>query len=198
MCKTIDKIEYSLKEYGSYIGVDEVGRGALAGPVFAAAVFVDRKSINYIKEVKDSKKLSKNKRVKIASEIKKLHKFAIAQVSPKIIDEINIHQASLLAMKKALLKIKTNTDIVLVDGPYKIPEITTPQLSLISGDNLSYAIAAASIIAKVARDDLMSRYQKKFKNHSFASHKGYGTKKHKEEILLSGKTNIHRNSFKLI
>ncbi|MDA3839955.1 MAG: ribonuclease HII [Patescibacteria group bacterium] len=183
--------------YRSFIGVDEVGRGCLAGPVVSAAVFVSKEQIGEIAEINDSKLVSKKKRDILYLEIINNYPFSIGLVSNIQIDKLNILNASLLSMKRALDKIKHKSEIVLVDGTYKIPGFLEKQQTQIKGDQNFYSIAAASIVAKVVRDKMMEVYSKKFPNYSFYQHKGYGTKLHKAEIVKFGTCNIHRKSFKL-
>jgi ribonuclease HII len=172
-------------------GVDEVGRGCLAGPVIAAAVILR----NNIPGLKDSKKLSKKKREKLSFIIMKNSYFSFGSSSPKEIDEINILQASLLAMKRAILKLSVEPGKILIDGIHK-PDLNTDTQTIISGDSYIDEISAASIIAKVYRDNLMMQFDKKYPNFYFSSHMGYGTKMHKAAIKKYGITPIHRKTFK--
>ncbi len=176
-------------------GVDEVGRGPLAGPVVAAAVIID---INNIPDgINDSKKLSKKNRLKISDEIKKHSIYSIAEASVKEIDEINILQASLLAMKRAIEGLTKKPKTVLVDGKFK-PKANLPMYSIIKGDTQSLSIAASSIIAKVYRDNLMRDFSKKYPEYLWEKNAGYGTKEHLLAIKKCGITPIHRKSFKPI
>jgi ribonuclease HII len=172
-------------------GVDEVGRGCLAGPVIAAAVILR----NNIPGLKDSKKLSKKKREELSLIIMKNSYFSFGSSSPKEIDEINILQASLLAMKRAILKLSVEPGKILIDGIHK-PDLNTDTQTIISGDSYIDEISAASIIAKVYRDNLMMQFDKKYPNFYFSSHMGYGTKMHKAAIKKYGITPIHRKTFK--
>jgi ribonuclease HII len=172
-------------------GVDEVGRGCLAGPVIAAAVILR----NNIPGLKDSKKLSKKKREELSLIIMKNSYFSFGSSSPKEIDEINILQASLLAMKRAILKLSVEPGKILIDGIHK-PDLNTDTQTIISGDSYIDEISAASIIAKVYRDNLMMQFDKKYPNFYFSSHMGYGTKMHKAAIKKYGITSIHRKTFK--
>lgn len=192
--KPVGELSY---EYKTFIGVDEAGRGCLAGPVVAAAVYVKKNQVGEIIDIDDSKKLSPQKRLELYKEIISKYKYAVSIVDNKTIDKINILQASLLAMKKAIRKINIISEIILVDGPYKIPNILSLQKSEIKGDAKFYSIAAASIIAKVYRDRIMESYSKKYPNFSFYQHKGYGTVAHKNEIKSFGVLDVHRKSFKL-
>ena len=176
-------------------GVDEVGRGPLAGPVVAAAVIID---INNIPDgINDSKKLSKINRLKISNEIKKHSIYSIAEASVKEIDEINILQASLLAMKRAIEGLAKKPMTILVDGKFK-PKTNFPTHSIIKGDTQSLSIAASSIIAKVYRDNLMRNFSKKYPEYLWEKNAGYGTKEHLLAIKKCGITPIHRKSFKPI
>jgi ribonuclease HII len=172
-------------------GVDEVGRGCLAGPVIAAAVILR----NNIPGLKDSKKLSKKKREELSLIIMKNSYFSFGSSSPKEIDEINILQASLLAMKRAILKLSVEPGKILIDGIHK-PDLNADTQTIISGDSYIDEISAASIIAKVYRDNLMMQFDKKYPNFYFSSHMGYGTKMHKAAIKKYGITPIHRKTFK--
>ena len=172
-------------------GVDEVGRGCLAGPVIAAAVILR----NNIPGLKDSKKLSKKKREELSLIIMKNSYFSFGSSSPKEIDEINILQASLLAMKRAILNLSVEPGKILIDGIHK-PDLNTDTQTIISGDSYIDEISAASIIAKVYRDNLMMQFDKEYPNFYFSSHMGYGTKMHKAAIKKYGITPIHRKTFK--
>ena len=171
-------------------GVDEVGRGCLAGPVIAAAVILT----NNIPGLKDSKKLSKKKREELSLTIMKNSYFSFGSSSPKEIDEINILQASLLAMKRAILNLSVEPGKILIDGIHK-PDLNTDTQTIISGDSYIDEISAASIIAKVYRDNLMMQFDKEYPNFFFSSHMGYGTKMHKAALKKYGITPIHRKTF---
>jgi ribonuclease HII len=174
-------------------GVDEVGRGSLIGPVYAAAVILN-KSINK-KILKDSKSLSKDKREKIFSYIKKNSMWTVGQASVKEIEKINILQASLLAMKRAIKKLKKKPTLVLIDGN-KLPELKNYNLKyVIKGDQKIASISAASIIAKISRDRYIAALSKKFKNYGWDTNSGYGTKKHLRAINKFGITKYHRKTF---
>jgi len=172
-------------------GVDEVGRGCLAGPVIAAAVIL-RKNIPGLQ---DSKKLSKKKREELSLIIMQNSYFSFGSSSPKEIDKINILQASLLAMKRAILNLSVEPGKILIDGIHK-PDLNTDTQTIISGDSYIDEISAASIIAKVYRDNLMMQFDKEYPNFYFSSHMGYGTKMHKAAIKKYGITPIHRKTFK--
>jgi len=179
--------------YRFICGVDEAGRGPLAGPVFAAAVVMDRKRI--IEGVRDSKKLTPKKREKLFEEIiKESITYSVAMVDSKIIDEININNATFLVMKNAIENLKIEPDIVLVDG-YEIPNLNFNQRAIIKGDRKSYSIACASILAKVSRDRYIVEISSKYPLYKFEKHKGYGTKEHIEILQKYGPCEIHRISF---
>ncbi len=175
-------------------GVDEAGRGPLVGTVVAAAVILDPN--NPIAGLNDSKKLSEKKREKLFIEIQeKALAWAIAEASPDEIDELNILQASLLAMRRAVEALQLQPDQVLVDGN-KIPQgLSMPCEAVVGGDALHAEISAASILAKVTRDRQMLELDQKFPQFGFAKHKGYPTKAHFEAIALHGVTAEHRRSF---
>ena len=172
-------------------GVDEVGRGCLAGPVIAASVILKRP----IKGLMDSKRLSSKKREDLSQIIIKNSIFAIGAADSQEIDQINILQASLLAMQRSLEKLDMQPKKVLVDGNH-IFETSIEIEAIVGGDNLIPSISAASIVAKVFRDRLMMVYSKEFPNYGFDKHKGYPTKLHKEMLKKYGLTRIHRRTFK--
>lgn len=175
-------------------GIDEAGRGPLVGTVVAAAVILDPN--NPIAGLNDSKKLSEKKREKLFIEIQeKAVAWAIAEASPAEIDELNILQASLLAMRRAVEALQIQPDQVLVDGN-KIPQgLSMPCEAVVGGDALHAEISAASILAKVTRDRQMLELDQQFPQFGFAKHKGYPTKAHFEAIALHGVTEQHRRSF---
>ena len=174
-------------------GVDEVGRGSLVGPVYAAAVIL-KKSIN-TKLLKDSKSISSSKRKVLFSYIKKNSIWAIGKASLKEIEQLNILNASLLAMKRAIKKLKKKPSHVLIDGN-KLPELKNYKLkSIIKGDQKIPSISAASIIAKVTRDKMISNLGKKFKGYSWQKNFGYGTSQHLKAIKVLGITKHHRKNF---
>ena len=174
-------------------GVDEVGRGSLIGPVYAAAVILN-KSINK-KLLKDSKSLTKTKREVLSRYIKKNSIWAIGKSSVKEIEKINILQASLLAMKRAIKKLKKKPNLVLIDGN-KLPEIKNYKLrSIIKGDQKIPSISAASIVAKVTRDKVITNLGKKFIGYHWDQNYGYGTKQHLKAIKNLGITSHHRKTF---
>tara|TARA_Y100000748_G_scaffold21892_1_gene16721 strand:- start:50 stop:592 length:543 start_codon:yes stop_codon:yes gene_type:complete len=172
-------------------GVDEVGRGCLAGPVTAAAVILK----NPISELKDSKQISPSKREVLSETIKEQSIFSLASISNNKIDEINIHQATLLAMQEAIISLPITPDLVYVDGKF-IPNVEVNCRAVIGGDKLIPEISAASIIAKVQRDEFMRQLDKKYPIYAFAQNKGYGTAHHLNALKESGYTSFHRKSFK--
>ena len=174
-------------------GVDEVGRGSLIGPVYAAAVILN-KSVNK-KILKDSKSLTKTKREILSKYIKENSIWAIGKASVKEIEKINVLQASLLAMKRAIKKLQKKPSLVLIDGN-KLPEIKNYKLrSIVKGDQKIPSISAASIIAKVTRDKVITTLGKKFKGYYWDQNYGYGTKQHLRAIKTLGITNQHRKTF---
>ena len=175
------------------VGVDEAGRGCLFGPVIAAAVILG----NYTNsELKDSKKLSKKKRISLFNDIKKNAKrVSIGEASVKEIDSLNIREASLLAMKRAILGLKLKNIKVVVDG-IDIPKIKYPCKAIIKADNKISEVMAASIVAKVFRDHLMEAFSKKYPHFLLEKNKGYPTKEHLNILKSLGPTKYHRNSFK--
>lgn len=174
------------------IGVDEVGRGPLAGPVISAAIILNKEKIP--EGINDSKKLSKKKREVINEELISQHSFAIGIASVEEIDKINILQASLLAMKRAVLNLNIKPQTILVDGN-KLPDLEYNMYSIIKGDSKSISIAAASIIAKVYRDKLMQDLSLQYPGYYWEKNSGYGTKQHLLALNSLGVTPIHRKSF---
>ena len=175
-------------------GVDEVGRGSLIGPVFAAAV-IFKKNINK-KMIKDSKKLSKEKRKIIEKHIKKNSVWSIGSASLREIEKLNILNASLLAMKRSIKKLRVRPSLILIDGN-KLPHMTGYKLkSIIKGDQKISEISAASIIAKVYRDKFMIELHHKYPKYNFQKNKGYPTKDHIQAIRELGPSPYHRLSFK--
>ncbi len=199
--------------YDIIAGVDEVGRGPLAGPVVTAACVIKNVSDfdnapdeDLWKQVRDSKLLSEKQREETFEFIREKFFIGIGKCSPKAIDEINILQATLLAMRKAVEALEKDIDksdvytdaekmMVMIDGNQLIPNFTREQVCVAKGDQISKSIAAASIIAKVARDKMMAKYDEKYHQYGFARHKGYGTKIHMEALQKYGATPIHRKSF---
>lgn len=191
-----DKLKYELEccaKGAKYIaGVDEVGRGPLAGPVVCAAVIMPLDDL--LEGIDDSKKVSEKKRNVLSELIKeKAISYNIAQIEPDIIDEINILEATKLCMKKALEGLSVKPDVALVDALTLDTDI--PVVNIVKGDFLSYSIGAASIIAKVYRDNLMVDYAKEYPQYFFDKHKGYGTAAHIAAIKEYGPCKIHRRSF---
>ncbi len=175
------------------IGVDEVGRGCLAGPVYAAAVIIPPKFDTT--GLTDSKKLSEKRRDFFAKRIHEGCLVSLGFATVEEIDKINILWASLLAMKRAVDGLKQTSAHVLVDGNKEIPKINFPQTTLIKGDLRAEPVAAASIVAKVYRDSLMKELAEKFPGYGLEGHKGYATVDHKEAIAKLGPQDFHRKSF---
>ncbi len=198
-----EKLQYEralqAKGYRYIVGVDEVGRGPLAGPVVCAAVVMPLEDSDLIIGVDDSKKLSAKKREQLAKEIKeRAVAYTMVEISEKIIDEINILEATKLGMKQAVEGLKLPNgevpEIVLTDGNMTL-DITLKQHSVVHGDALSYSIGAASIIAKVHRDTMMDEYAKLYPQYAFEQNKGYGTAAHIQGIKEYGLCPIHRRTF---
>lgn len=177
---------------GRAAGVDESGRGPLAGPVVAAAVILFRKAP--IEGLNDSKQLSADKRERLFWQIIRGALVGLGVVEEKIIDEINIYQASRLAMRQAVMSLSHSPSYLLIDGPMRI-DLPIAQLPIIEGDRKSASIAAASIVAKVYRDALMNHYGRLYPGYFFYSHKGYPTLKHRQTLSRLGPCPIHRRSF---
>ena len=193
--KTKFERELLEKGYTLIAGVDEVGRGPLAGPVVCAATIMPLGLDELIAGVDDSKKLSAKKREELAEKIKeKALAFSIIEIDKKTIDEINILQATRLGMKRAVEELALTPDIVLTDGNMTI-DIAHKQKSIIKGDALSYTIGCASILAKVYRDNLMDEFAKQYPYYDFDSNKGYGTAAHINGIKEHGLCPIHRRTF---
>lgn len=192
--------------YQRIAGVDEVGRAPLAGPVVAAAVMFDPAKIGAYRSkhkwwtgIRDSKTLSASRRAALVDFIKEnAYAFGIGQASHAEIDELHIHYASLLAMRRALEQMKLSADLVLVDGLYLIPSIAIEQQAIVDGDARVLSIAAASILAKVHRDELMRNYGEAFPVYGFAAHKGYDTDFHRKALRQNGPCEIHRMSFSTV
>lgn len=184
------------KGYKQIAGIDEAGRGALAGPVIAAAVILP---INCgIKGLRDSKQLSPKQRAYLFDEIHDVAvSVGIGAADHRVIDHLNILQATLLAMREAVEKLTPAPDYVLVDGS-DLPEVGIVGEAIPKGDNKSYSIAAASIIAKVTRDRLMAELDPIYPNYGFSRHKGYPTSQHRQAIAQFGTSEIHRRTFKLL
>ena len=191
------QIECALREKGyKYIaGVDEVGRGPLAGPVVCAAVIMPLEDAAIIEGVDDSKKLSAKKREELAERIKqRALAYTIVEIDEKQIDEINILEATKLGMKKAIEGLSISAEVVIIDGNMTF-DVAMPQHSVVHGDALSYSIGAASIIAKVYRDSLMEDCAVLYPQYAFEKNKGYGTAVHINAIKEFGLCPIHRRTF---
>jgi ribonuclease HII len=196
-------IENSFGENSICFGIDEAGRGCLAGPVVAACVWINRKKFppELLLKINDSKKINEKKREEIFKELSLLpadiFMYEWSEVDANIIDEINILQASLLAMKNAYLKLQkkmnVRPDIILIDGN-KAPDIE-PTKTVISGDAISYSIATASIIAKVNKDRLLNKIGEEYPLYQFEKNKGYGTKLHLEALEKFGISPYHRKTY---
>ncbi len=182
--------------YKQIAGVDEAGRGALAGPVIAAAVILPTHCS--IEGLQDSKQLSPKQRAHLFDEIHNVAvSIGIGSVDHRAIDRLNILQAALLAMRKAVEKLTPSPDYILVDGLH-LPEVDMGGEAIPKGDSQSYSIAAASVIAKVARDQLMIELDPIYPNYGFSRHKGYPTSQHRQAIAQFGASDIHRRTFKLL
>ncbi|NLX01757.1 MAG: ribonuclease HII [Syntrophomonadaceae bacterium] len=193
--RKLKQYEEELWEQGfRYIaGIDEVGRGPIAGPVVVAAVVLPRKT--FIAGVNDSKKLSAKKRETLAAEIKaKAISWTVVAVNPPYLDEINILNATRKAMHIAVAELCPRPDFLLIDA-LKLSDININQQSLIKGDSLSFSIACASILAKVERDASMEYFDVIYPGYDFAKHKGYATRQHIQALMDKGPCSIHRSSF---
>jgi len=181
------------KEFPIICGVDEAGRGPLAGDVYTAAVILnDDILINYLN---DSKKLSEKRREQLYDEIiEKADAYCIATASVSEIDELNILNATMLAMKRAVVGLNVKPDIALIDGN-RLPELECEARYVIHGDAVSASIAAASILAKVSRDRYMRKLDEQYPQYCFSQHKGYGTKLHYEKLAEYGISEVHRRTF---
>ena len=194
----MDLFEFETKAshqgFKNIAGIDEAGRGPLAGPVVAAAVIFPPQ-VN-IPGLNDSKKLSTKKREELFPKIQEISvSYGVAVVGEKVIDKINILQAARLAMKQAVETLKITPGLLLIDGNQKI-DSTLNQWAIVKGDSRSLSIAAASVLAKVTRDRIMDDYHKLYPQYEFNRHKGYGTKLHRNLIQEHGPCPIHRNTFK--
>lgn len=191
--EAMHEFEYKFSDYTAICGIDEAGRGPLAGPVVAGAVILPKDA--QILYLNDSKKLSAKKREELFDEIKeKAIAVGVGVVSPARIDEINILQATYEAMRYAIEDLTTVPDLLLNDA-VTIPEVPIKQVGIIKGDARSVSIAAASIIAKVTRDRMMVEYDELYPEYGFAGHKGYGSSQHIQAIKEHGPCPIHRASF---
>ena len=182
--------------YRQIAGIDEAGRGALAGPVIAAAVILP---INCgIAGLKDSKQLTPKQRDQLSDEIYRVAvSVGIGSVDNHVVDNLNVLEATLLAMRQAIEKLTPQPDYLLVDG-INFPAIDIQGEAITKGDNRSYSIAAASIIAKTTRDRLMIALDRTYPNYGFSQHKGYPTSQHRHAIAQFGASDIHRHTFKLL
>ena len=194
----IPKLNYELglikKGHKNIAGLDEVGRGALAGPVVAAACILNHEKRIY--KIRDSKLLSPSKRKELARKIKRQAKcWAIGFAKHSEIEKVGIQQATFMSFSRALSKLEKEIDFILVDA-FRIPHCKTRQKNIIKGDRVCVSIAAASILAKVYRDNLMEKLSKKYPGYGFEKHKGYGTKQHLKCLEKLGPCKIHRRNFK--
>lgn len=180
-------------------GADEAGRGPLAGPVVCCVVVCKKSFLKNLKKlkVKDSKTLSSKKRQEVFEKIKKLKdiNWKISFVSEKVIDKINILQATFLGFKRCFKKLKIKPNLILIDGNQKIPNLKIPQKTIIKGDKTHPLISLASIIAKIKRDGFMEKVAKKYPEYKFEIHKGYPTKEHLKILKKIGPCQIHRKTF---
>jgi ribonuclease HII len=190
-----------LLEFAPIVGVDEVGRGCLAGPVFAAATILDYEKLWHLSGtelalIRDSKTLSHSQRIHAQEIIKHITAdSAIASSSVAEIERFGIVGANFMAMHRAIVSLQLVPQFLLIDGNQKLPEISIQQMSVVGGDNACYSIAAASILAKNARDQYMVEMSEQFKGYGFEKHVGYGTKQHLEAMKELGICSIHRKTF---
>ena len=188
------EIKAGKKGYRLIAGVDEAGRGPLAGPVVAAAVVLPADAI--LQGLDDSKRLSPTRREELFPKIQtQAVVYGVAVVNPEVIDKINILQAALLAMQQAVEQLQPVPDLLLIDGNQKTAS-SIEQWAIVKGDSKSLSIAAASVLAKVTRDHIMQDYHQLYPQYEFARHKGYGTKLHRDLIAEHGPCPIHRSTFK--
>ena len=184
------------KKYPVVAGLDEAGRGPLAGPVVAAAVILSPDAV--IHGLRDSKKIPARTMKRIFWSITRYaSKIGVGIVDAEVIDRINILQSTRLAMKHALADLETKPDMLLIDA-VSIPDVLIPQRAIIRGESVSASIAAASVVAKVVRDELMNHYHAMFPDYNFKKHKGYSTKEHMERLNTCGPCPIHRKSFRKV
>lgn len=189
------ELKYKKNGFSCIVGLDEVGRGAIAGPIVAGAVILPSDvSIGLLQDLNDSKKLSKSKRQYLSNELQKICQWSVGVVSSTYIDRIGIAKANAIAFQKAIKKLKTNPDLLLVDYFSDIGS-SIKTVGITRGDSKVASIAAASIIAKVWRDAYMIRQAKKYPEYGFETHVGYGTKRHKQAIGEYGLIDLHRRSF---
>jgi ribonuclease HII len=175
------------------IGVDEAGRGPLAGPVVAAAVLLPADTAPFL-GARDSKLLSLKKREELFVVIRERAKVSVAWAGARDIERLNILQATLLSMRRAVLRLEEDA-LVLVDGPHKIPRLPLAQRAVVDGDALSLSVACASIVAKVVRDRWMERLDRLHPGYGFSKHKGYGTREHQKALEKLGPSPIHRRTY---
>ena len=181
--------------YRLIAGIDEAGRGPLAGPVVAAAVILPRDYEN--PEIKDSKKLTPRKRERLYEVIEHdALSIGLGVVEASVIDDVNVFQATLMAMKEAVSNLSLKPDYLIIDGSCCI-FVPLPQEAVVKGDSRSISVASASIIAKVSRDSIMEIYHRQFPQYNFLKNKGYGTGEHREAIKKYGPCKIHRRSFRI-
>jgi ribonuclease HII len=184
------------KNYSLIAGIDEAGRGPLAGPVVAAAVILPRET--FINGVRDSKKIPEKQRKSVFWEIvRSAHAVGVGIVAADVIDSINILQATKRAMGLAVKDLRSRPDLLLIDA-VKLPDVAIEQQSFIKGESVSASVAAASVVAKVVRDDIMLGYHEQYPDYNFRGHKGYSTKEHMKNICLFGPCPIHRKSFRKV
>ena len=192
--KEFEKNLYNKENYEYIAGIDEAGRGPLAGPVVVAIAIMPKDS--FIEGVNDSKKITESKREKLYEEItNQAIDWSVGIVNEDEIDQINILNATKKALTMAISKLKTKPNIIIVDALEKIDTQGIPYISMVKGDAKVYSIAAASIIAKVTRDRIIKEYDEVYPQYGFASHKGYGTAKHIQAIKEYGPCKIHRKTF---
>ncbi len=190
------ELAYQQSGYKQIAGIDEAGRGALAGPVIAAAVILPTNCT--LDDINDSKQLSPKQRDRLYDEIQHVAvSIGIGSIDNQTIDRLNILNATLLAMQEAVEKLTPQPDCLLVDGIY-LPQVDIPGEAIPKGDSRSYSIAAASIIAKTTRDRLMIELDRTYPNYGFLKHKGYPTSQHRKAIAQLGASDIHRHTFKLL
>ncbi|MEZ4741327.1 MAG: ribonuclease HII [Bdellovibrionota bacterium] len=195
------KLEKRLASGGLVAGVDEVGRGCLAGPVYAAAVVLDLEKLSHLSMaelslMRDSKSLSKIQRQRILPIIEEIAiSSSIGQASVREIERLGISAATFLAMHRAIASLQVEYHILLIDGKMPLPDYNGRQASIVKGDNLCYSIACASILAKEARDGYMLKQSIRYPSYGFESHVGYGTKRHLDSIKENGICPLHRRNF---
>ncbi|GLQ05701.1 ribonuclease HII [Sneathiella chinensis] len=190
--KSLPDLSLENEETGLVAGIDEVGRGPFAGPVVAAAVILD--PANIPDGIQDSKKIAKSKREQVFNAILETSRVGIGEASPEEIDNLNILQATFLAMRRAVEQLPVRPDALLVDGN-RDPKLGLPTRLIVKGDSLSLSIAAASIVAKVTRDRKMCRLAEQYPHYGWQNNSGYGTAEHRKGLSLFGITPQHRRSF---